>query len=99
MNRKDCEDIAYLIHETWGRESPHHLIDGLLSMDPRIADEHAKWQVLRDEDEAIQNLTDRKMIEKFGPNYGMLRAATRDEYRIAREAAEQEIKGDGEVKP
>ena len=101
MNRKDCEKIAYLIHNALGHESPQWLIDGLLSLDPRIVDEHEAWQVLRDKDEAVHELTECKMTEKFGPDYGCLRAATVDEYRAAREAAEREIMGDDDrgVKP
>ena len=91
MNNKDCEMIGYILSHAYEYDNIRDLIDELIKIDKRIEEEFLSFSENRLRNEKIEELRDKKLLEKFGRSYPILKACGIDEYRKAYEEAKNEI--------
>lgn len=91
MNKKDCEQLGYILSHAYEYEDTRTLIAALIKLDPRIEEEFLAFSEVRLRNEKIEELMTRKLVEKFGMQYEIKKACNVEEYRKARKEAEKEL--------
>ncbi|MFA7287422.1 MAG: hypothetical protein WC055_00935 [Melioribacteraceae bacterium] len=88
MNAKDCENIGLILAASHATE---YVREEFFKLDPRIREEHFAFAHGEAQQEAIEDRMTEILCDKFGKNYGILKACDKEEYRKAREQAAREV--------
>ena len=91
MNKKDCELLGYILSHACEYENTKALIARLIKLDPRIEQEFLAFSEVRLRNERIEELRDKKLLEKFGSGYALKKACNVEEFRKAYEEAKKEL--------
>lgn len=70
MNKKDVEHIGYVLSCS---KSLEELRDRFFQMDSRIETEYAAFEYVSGRDEKIDEEFRKRMVERYGPNWSLLR--------------------------
>ena len=88
MNKKDCESIGSILAAA---HAPEHIKLEFFKLNPRIRGEYDAYAECDRLQDAIEDRMTEILCEKFGPNYGILKACDKELFRLAREQAAKEV--------
>ena len=64
-------------------------MDRLFELDTRIETEYKAFEDVQGRSDEVDALVEKKLVDRLGPNYGLMKAATKELYReIYKEARE-----------
>ena len=70
MNKKDVENIGYILSKV---RTCDELLDDMFELDPRIKDEYEMFEAAQGRSEAVNELTEKLMVERYGHKWALLR--------------------------
>lgn len=75
MNKKDVDDIAYILAEAFNRGIPFidYWVEKLSEIDDRIKDECEGYTEIFERDEKVRKRYEELMIEKYGHAYDLIK--------------------------
>lgn len=91
MNKKDCNDIAYILAT---QNVPGGICLSFFQLDPRIKTEYDLWMEEEEIKSRVEEVRNRILKERFGMNYTLRRDCNVLEWKKAMEDARKEVFGD-----
>jgi hypothetical protein len=88
MNKKDCEDIAYILSEY---NCPLFIKTKFYSLDERIKDEVGSFDYCKGKDDKVYERMEEIMVEKLGHDWAMKKACTKELTQSVLEQVRREI--------
>jgi len=89
LNKKDCENIGYILAAA---KAPPHIVEKFAGLDPRIQPEYEGYAGVEARHAAVDERYNEIMTAKFGGNWCLLR--DKSGFKGMREQAMREIYGD-----
>ena len=89
MNKKDVENIGYILSKVKTRDE---LLDEIFELDSRIKDEYEMFEMAMGRSEAVDELTEKLMVERYGHKWPLLRE--KPPYGEVLDEARRKIYGD-----
>lgn len=83
MNKKDCENIGYILST---HLTDPHMNEAFFNLDSRIEPEYEGFEEVLGKDEEIIKLHKKMMVEKFGNSWVFLKAAKLENKKIYQDA-------------
>ncbi len=91
MNKKDCDEIGYILSCF-----PHSdkIREAIFLLDERIEPKYLMYEFTQGRDERVRELFEQKLEQTYGPNWCMLKAVTKKVTKSVMAEARKEIYGD-----
>lgn len=91
MNAQDCDSIGYVLAE---HEASESVRKQFYALDPRIEGEYEAYRKVFDRDSQVTAAYERRLVERFGPDWCIRKACTSEIQREFMEAARKEVYGE-----
>lgn len=91
MNAQDCDSLGYALAD---HEVPEFVRKQFYALDPRIEGEYEAYRKVFDRDSQVTAAYERRLVERFGPDWCIRKACTSEIQRAFMEAARKEVYGE-----
>lgn len=91
MNAQDCDSIGYVLAD---HEASESVRKQFYALDPRIEGEYEAYRKVLDRGKQVDAAFERRLVERFGPDWCIRKACTSEIRREFMEAARKEVYGE-----